>query len=51
MLNAKHQSAVIKETLRITAIVSSRLPLVSPKEDLRYGEWVIPAGVSNSPVE
>ncbi|KAL8722842.1 MAG: hypothetical protein Q9225_000729 [Loekoesia sp. 1 TL-2023] len=38
------QNAVIKESLRITALVTSRLPLVSPKEPLRYGEWEIPPG-------
>ncbi|KAL8732133.1 MAG: hypothetical protein Q9181_004048 [Wetmoreana brouardii] len=37
-------TAVIKESLRITALVTSRLPLVAPKESLKYGEWYIPAG-------
>ncbi|KAL8753030.1 MAG: hypothetical protein Q9184_005544 [Pyrenodesmia sp. 2 TL-2023] len=37
-------TAVVKESLRITALVTSRLPLVSPKEPLRYGEWDIPPG-------
>ena len=40
------QTAVIKESLRISALVTSRLPLISPKEPLRYQEWEIPAGVS-----
>ena len=43
------QTAVIKESLRITALVTSRLPLVSPVEPLRYGNWEIPPGVTCSP--
>lgn len=42
------QTAVVKETLRIAALVTSRLPLVSPMEPLRYGDWEIPAGVLSS---
>ncbi|KAB8288832.1 hypothetical protein EYC80_010735 [Monilinia laxa] len=34
-------SAVIKETLRISAMITSRLPLLSP-EELQYKEWTIP---------
>ncbi|KAM3072433.1 hypothetical protein ACMFMG_009234 [Clarireedia jacksonii] len=34
-------TAIIKETLRISAMVTSRLPLVCP-EDLVYKQWVIP---------
>lgn len=41
------QTAVVKESLRITALVTSRLPLVSPQEPLTYGDWAIPAGVSS----
>ncbi|KAH7305262.1 putative flavonoid 3-hydroxylase [Stachybotrys elegans] len=37
-------SAIIKESLRITALVTSRLPLVSPNESLVYKDWVIPRG-------
>ncbi|KAL8995633.1 MAG: hypothetical protein Q9169_004676 [Polycauliona sp. 2 TL-2023] len=37
-------TAVVKESLRIAAVVSSRLPVVSPKDPLIYGEWEIPAG-------
>ncbi|CAD6568443.1 MAG: hypothetical protein ASARMPRED_001717 [Alectoria sarmentosa] len=37
-------TAVIKESLRITALVTSRLPLVSPQEPLKYGDWDIPPG-------
>ncbi|KAK5999201.1 Cytochrome P450 monooxygenase hepH [Cladobotryum mycophilum] len=35
-------SAIIKESLRITGLISSRLPLISPKEPLQYRNWVIP---------
>lgn len=41
--------AVVKESLRITTALTSRLPLVSPEKPLAYKgiekEWVIPAGV------
>ncbi|KAL8908998.1 MAG: hypothetical protein Q9207_000449 [Kuettlingeria erythrocarpa] len=37
-------TAVIKESFCITALVTSRLPLVSPKEPLRYEDWIIPPG-------
>ncbi|KAL8786111.1 MAG: hypothetical protein Q9213_002976 [Squamulea squamosa] len=37
-------TACIKESLRITALVTSRLPLVSPIEPLDYSGWQIPAG-------
>ncbi|KAL8833602.1 MAG: hypothetical protein Q9170_004185 [Blastenia crenularia] len=36
-------TAVIKESLRMTGLVSSRSPLISPNEPLRYGTWDIPA--------
>ncbi|MCJ1244131.1 hypothetical protein MMC30_001329 [Trapelia coarctata] len=35
-------TAIIKETLRISAVLTSRLPLVLPN-DLQYKDWVIPA--------
>lgn len=38
------QTAIIKESLRITALVTSRLPLVAPQDCLQYKDWVIPAG-------
>ncbi|KAI9760261.1 MAG: hypothetical protein M4579_001775 [Chaenotheca gracillima] len=38
-------NAVVKESLRIAGLVTSRLPLVSPKEPLRYKNWVIPPGI------
>ncbi|KAJ5274032.1 cytochrome P450 [Penicillium angulare] len=37
------QTAVIKESLRLTALVTSRLPLVSPDKALCY-KWTIPPG-------
>ncbi|KAH6662817.1 cytochrome P450, partial [Halenospora varia] len=37
-------TAIIKESLRITALVTSRLPLISPNKPLRYQDWEIPAG-------
>ncbi|KAF9894789.1 hypothetical protein FE257_004410 [Aspergillus nanangensis] len=36
--------AVIKECLRISALVLVRLPRIAPYEILQYGEWQIPAG-------
>jgi cytochrome P450 len=35
---------VIKESLRITTLVVSRLPLVAPCDALRYKQWLIPPG-------
>ena len=43
------QTAIIKESLRIAGLVTSRLPLISPIEPLRYGAWEIPAGVISFP--
>lgn len=43
--NAETQGAVIKETMRVSAIVSSRLPLM-PCEELLFHDWTIPANVS-----
>jgi cytochrome P450 len=40
------QTGIVKETLRLGGIVTSRLPLVAPRETLRYAEWCIPPGVS-----
>ncbi|KAI4221793.1 MAG: hypothetical protein L6R40_008610 [Gallowayella cf. fulva] len=40
----RSKTAVIKESLRITALATSRLPLVSPMEPLIYDNWKIPAG-------
>jgi cytochrome P450 len=44
------QTAVIKETVRVTALVTSRLPL-QPHTPIQYREWTIPAmaPVSMSP--
>ncbi|KIX00556.1 uncharacterized protein Z518_09621 [Rhinocladiella mackenziei CBS 650.93] len=37
-------SAVITEGIRLSHVVSSRMPRYAPNEQIRYGEWVIPAG-------
>ncbi|KAI1505577.1 putative flavonoid 3-hydroxylase [Biscogniauxia marginata] len=37
-------TAVIKESLRIMALFTSRLPILSPDKPLQYKDWVIPAG-------
>ena len=37
-------SAVIKESLRISGLVSGRLPLISPSKPLLFEGWEIPAG-------
>ena len=42
------QSAVIKETLRIAAIITSRFPLMAPYE-LQFREWTIPSKVHSCP--
>ena len=44
--NSHKQAAVVKESLRISGLITSRAPLISPKEPLNYGGWQIPAGVS-----
>lgn len=36
----------MKEVLRFTALITSRLPLMSPNKPLWYKDWEIPAGVS-----
>ncbi|MCJ1395080.1 hypothetical protein MMC18_007961 [Xylographa bjoerkii] len=41
-------TAVIKESLRITALITSRLPLMSPNQPLYYKNWEIPAGTPMS---
>lgn len=38
------KAAVVKETLRVSALVTSRLPLMA-HDELRYKDWVIPPGV------
>ncbi|KAH8600807.1 putative cytochrome P450 [Bisporella sp. PMI_857] len=38
-------TAILKESLRISAPVLTRLPRISPSEPLQYGDWSIPAGV------
>ncbi|OQD65972.1 hypothetical protein PENPOL_c005G02032 [Penicillium polonicum] len=37
-------AAVVKEGLRISAVVTSRLPRIAPDEALHYGKWTIPPG-------
>ncbi|KAH9998547.1 hypothetical protein F4779DRAFT_605751 [Xylariaceae sp. FL0662B] len=36
---------MIKESLRLMALPTRRPPLISPKEPLRYKDWIIPAGI------
>ncbi|KAE8143664.1 benzoate 4-monooxygenase cytochrome P450 [Aspergillus pseudotamarii] len=36
--------AVITEGIRLSHVVSSRMPRYAPEETLRYGKWIIPAG-------
>ena len=43
------QAAVLKEGLRVTVPVCSRLP-VWADEPLKYGEWLIPPKVSHFPL-
>lgn len=40
------QTGVVKEPLRVGAVVSQRLPLTSPSQRLRYEGWDIPPKVS-----
>lgn len=40
------QTAVIQEGLRISAIVTTRLPRIAPDEVLKYGKHEIPTNVS-----
>ncbi|KAF2733668.1 cytochrome P450 [Polyplosphaeria fusca] len=40
-------TAVLKESLRIAALITTRAPLVAPKEHMRYKDWAIPP---NTPV-
>jgi cytochrome P450 len=37
-------TAIIKETLRLNGLLTSRFPLISPNQPLQYKDWVIPAG-------
>jgi cytochrome P450 len=39
----------VKEGLRISAVVTTRLPRIAPDEALIYGRWRIPAGVRSLP--
>jgi len=37
-------SAVITEGIRLSHVVSSRMPRYAPDEQIKYGQWVIPVG-------
>ncbi|KAJ5281024.1 cytochrome P450 [Penicillium angulare] len=37
-------TAIVKESLRISSVVTSRSPLISSSQALQYQEWTIPAG-------
>ncbi|KAI9038140.1 cytochrome P450 [Aspergillus affinis] len=37
-------TAVLKEGLRLSSIVTTRLPRIAPDEDLQFHEWEIPRG-------
>ena len=50
LLRLKYPSAVIKESIRISASVTSRLSQISPHEPLQFQDLTIPPGVSKNPV-
>ena len=37
-------TAVVRESLRIGMIFSTRFPIISPAKPLQYGDWIIPPG-------
>lgn len=37
--------AIVKESLRIAGILTTRLTQIAPDEDLKYGDYIIPKGV------
>ena len=39
---------IIREGLRLASVVTTRLPRSAPDEVLRYKDWDIPAGVSDT---
>lgn len=39
------KSAVLKEGLRLSAVVTTRLPRSAPEEALQYEKWTIPPRV------
>lgn len=39
-------TGVIKESLRLSHGVSLRLPRIAPNQEMRYKDWIIPAGAS-----
>lgn len=42
----QHQTAVLKEGLRLSSLISTRLPRVAPDEELHFHGYEIPRGVS-----
>ena len=46
-----YMTAVIKEGLRLHHGLTARNPRVAPNEDLRYKQWVIPAGTPVSSIQ
>ncbi|OGM49318.1 putative cytochrome P450 [Aspergillus bombycis] len=43
--NLPYLTAVVKEGLRVSAVVTSRLPRIAPDEMLEFRDWKIPPGV------
>ncbi|KAF7928971.1 hypothetical protein EAE99_004715 [Botrytis elliptica] len=41
-------SAAITEALRLSSVVTSRLPRIAPNEDMKFQKWTIPAGTPTS---
>lgn len=39
-------TGVVKESLRLSHGVSLRLPRIAPSQEMRYRDWIIPAGTS-----
>ncbi|KAK6597436.1 benzoate 4-monooxygenase cytochrome p450 [Botrytis cinerea] len=46
--NLPFLSAAVTEALRLSSVVTSRLPRVAPNEDMKFQEWTIPAGTPTS---
>lgn len=44
------QNAVVREGLRLSSVVTTRLPRSAPDEVLQFQEWEIPPGVSRPPL-
>ncbi|KAJ8068064.1 hypothetical protein OCU04_003638 [Sclerotinia nivalis] len=41
-------SAAITEALRLSSVLTSRLPRIAPNEDMKFQQWTIPAGTPTS---